>query len=276
MATIPFDEIVPGATVRFTLIDLIMFLSVRDIIMHISGKSRKRASETWSNLQPKLKIKTQKDANRKWERLSEDQKKELEEDIQYFKFPGQGQTMTPVITIEGAMKLIMMLPGKQAKAMRVQAADILTRYVMGNDSLITEIQHNKKIGPMAACHKLAKKAALKLDQYTEMPLVSYIYATKSEAFPGLIKIGRSSNVDARISSLNTGCAPYPHAIIAVAPTYDAPRDELSAHTFFSAQRREGEFFETTEGEVRDFFANHIMTLYQKELCDYIAKVQGTV
>lgn len=276
MATIPFDEIVPGATVRFTLIDLIMFLSVRDIIMHISGKSRKRANETWSNLQPKQKINTQKDANQTWGRLSEDQKKELEGDIQFFKFPGRGQTMTPVITIEGAMKLMMMLPGKQAKAMRVQAADILTRYVKGNDSLITEIQHNKKIGPMAACHKLAEKITLKVAQYTVMPSVSYIYATKSEAFPGLIKIGRSSNVDARISSLNTGCAPYPHVVIAVAPTYDAPRDEALAHNFFSTSRREGEFFEIPAGEVRDFFANHIMTQYQTELVYHIAKVQGNV
>ena len=44
---IPFDEIIPGATVRFTLIDGVQYLSVRDIIMVMCDKNEKRSSETW-------------------------------------------------------------------------------------------------------------------------------------------------------------------------------------------------------------------------------------
>ena len=34
MATIPFDEIAPGATIRFAVIDGVQYLSIRDFIMH--------------------------------------------------------------------------------------------------------------------------------------------------------------------------------------------------------------------------------------------------
>jgi hypothetical protein len=255
MAAIPFDKIVPGASVRFTMIDLVIFLSVRDVIMHLCGKNRKRANEVW-------------------ERLSVKQKSELVGDISIFQFPGQGQSKMPVITIEGAMKLMMMLPGERAKHMRVHAADILSRYVQGKDSLIAEIHQNKQIGPVAACTNLAERAVVKASQYKEMPRVSYVYGTKSDAFPGLIKIGRTLDVDARLASLNTGCAPAPHYVVAVAPTFDASRDEAWAHAFFSSNRKHGEFFEVTVEEVKTFFANHIMTKYQLELVESIASIQG--
>ena len=85
---------------------------------------------------------------------------------------------------------------------------------------------------------------------------------------------KSSDVAARLSSLNTGCAPAPHFIVAMAPTYDSTRDEALAHSFFSTARREGEFFQVTAEEVKAFFANHIMTQYQLELAEHIAKTQG--
>ncbi len=117
-------------------------------------------------------------------------------------------------------------------------------------------------------------ATVKASQFKEMPQVSYVYGTKSEAFPNLIKIGRTSNVSARLTSLNTGCAPAPHCIVAVSPTLDAPRDEAWAHVFFSSSRREGEFFEVTVEEVKAFFMNSIMVKYQLELAESIASIQG--
>lgn len=251
MPAIPFDVISPGASVRFTLIDLVMFLSVRDVIMHIGGK-------------------TTQAANRFWERLSDKNKEELVGDISIFQFTGRGQTKQPVITVEGVMKLMMMIPGERAKFMRVRAADILTRYVMGEDSLITEIRQNKQIGPAAACSKLLEKASL----YKEMPQVSYLYATKSEAFPDLIKIGRASDVEANVGNLNTSCAPAPHFTVAVAPTFDALRDKAWAHEYFSNARKEGEFFKVSVQEVKTFFSNHVMTKYQLELAESISSAQG--
>jgi hypothetical protein len=172
------------------------------------------------------------------------------------------------------MKLMAVLPGERAKAMRVQVADILSRYISGDDSLIEEIKHNKQIGSVAACSNLVQKAVAKASQYAEMPQVSYVYGTKSAAFPDLVKIGRSADLVSRLSSLNTACAPAPHYIVAVAPTFNGKRDETLAHSFFSTARKQGEFFQVTVEEVKAFFANHIMTQYQLELAEQISKTQG--
>lgn len=251
MPVIPFDEIARGATVRYTMIAMVLFLSVRDVIMHLCGHNRITANTTWA-------------------RLSEQLKKELDNDLEEFQFPGQGHRAQPVITIKGAMKLMMMLPGKRAKAMRVQAADILERYVLGHESLVDEIRQNRHIGPAAACAQLLQKACL----YKELPQAAYLYATKSEAFPGLIKIGRSSDMTASLTGLNTGCAPIPHFTVAVVPTFDAMRDKLWAHEFFEKGRREGEFFEIADEEVKVFFNGQIMAKYQLDLAERIANAQG--
>lgn len=123
MATIPFDEIVPGATVRFTTIDGVQFLSVRDCIMHISNKTPKRATE-------------------KWDRLSQELKDELAEFCSQHKFPGPGQSEQPVINFKGAIKLAMFLSGDNAAAIRSSMVNILSRYYSGDGSLINEIEDN--------------------------------------------------------------------------------------------------------------------------------------
>jgi hypothetical protein len=251
MLSISFHQIASGAVVRCTWIEKVLFLSVRDVIMHICGSSGKRANETW-------------------ERLTDRQKQELADDISQFKFPGQGQRDMPIITVDGAMKLIMMLPGKRAKAMRVQAADILSRYVLGHESLEAEIRQNRQTGPVAACTKLLEKACL----YKELPQATYLYATRSDAFPGLLKIGRASDIDASLSTLNTGCAPAPHYTVAVVPTFHAVRDKAWAHEFFQSSRREGDFFEASVEEVKAFFNGQVMAKYQLELAENIASAQG--
>lgn len=83
--------------------------------------------------------------------------------------------------------------------------------------------------------------------------IKYVYAVKSAAFPGLIKIGRTQNMRERLSQLNTSCAPAPFVVVAVSPTLDNVLDEKMAHDFFLSQRREGEFFSVPESEVIDFF-----------------------
>ena len=97
-----------------------------------------------------------------------------------------------------------------------------------------------------------------------MQATKYVYAVKSPAFPGLIKIGRTQNVRERLSQLNTSCAPCPFVVVVVSPTLDFVRDEKLAHEFFSSQRREGEFFSVSETEVKDFFKT-IQEKYDAEL-----------
>ncbi len=95
MATIPFDEIVAGATVRFTTIDGVQYLSVRDVIQHLCGGTVRRASE-------------------KWERLSDDAKTELGAFCAEFQFPGRGHRQEIVITFKGALKLTMLVSGENS------------------------------------------------------------------------------------------------------------------------------------------------------------------
>ena len=38
METIPLDDLLPGAVIRFTVIDGTQYLSVRDLIKHMCGK----------------------------------------------------------------------------------------------------------------------------------------------------------------------------------------------------------------------------------------------
>ena len=123
MATIPLDEIIPGATIRFAVIDGVQYLSIRDLIMHMCGKNPKRASEVWEN-------------------ISQEQKQEVSEKIGNFKFPGQGQSTQPVITFPGAIQLSMFLPGENAKKNRSVMSKILVRYFAGDPSLIQEIEAN--------------------------------------------------------------------------------------------------------------------------------------
>lgn len=121
---IPFHELVPGSEgVRYTDINGVPYLSVRDIIMVICHKTCKRASETWIN-------------------LPESFKSELSEFIGNFQFEGRGQSEQPVITLQGALKLISWLPGNMAKEFRSKACDILTRYLAGDPSLHAEIEAN--------------------------------------------------------------------------------------------------------------------------------------
>ena len=54
--------------------------------------------------------KDRKGANKIWERLDESKKTELATFCRQFQFPGRGQSEQPVITLEGALKLIMWLP----------------------------------------------------------------------------------------------------------------------------------------------------------------------
>ena len=50
--------------------------------------------------------------------------------------------MQPVITLEGALKLIMLLPGDMAKDYRSRAWGILTRFLGGDSTLVEEIEAN--------------------------------------------------------------------------------------------------------------------------------------
>ena len=131
---IPFDDIVPGASVRVAVINSIQYLSVRDVIMHVCDKNENYATEVWRN-------------------LPGHEKNEIEDNVVKFQFPGRGQSLQPVITFPGAIKLSMFLPGEKAKSNRCKIVSILVRYFAGDPSLLGEIQANA-----ASNHSVAQMA----------------------------------------------------------------------------------------------------------------------
>ena len=201
--------------------------------------------------------------------------------VEYIQFPGSGQRLTPAMTADGLLSLLTKhLKGRISHALKEEMLDILHRYLDGDMSLCEEVEQNKEMGKHNSLLKFSKKVMERahvsaLNELKEMPKLAYVYGTKTEAEPNLIKIGRSGNMFARLSSMNTSIKTKPHQIVAVVPTFDSDRDEEWAHEFFSSKRMAGEFFDVTIEELRSFFMDHIMPRYEAELATYIAMVQGT-
>ena len=81
---IPFTELTGGTeSVRFTVINGGTYMSIRDIIMVVCKKDNQLAWETW-------------------DRLDAEKKEELSAFCGEVQFPGQGERVQPVITLEGA------------------------------------------------------------------------------------------------------------------------------------------------------------------------------
>ena len=129
-ATIPFDEIVAGATARLAVIENVQYLSSRDVLMHISGQNNKGASKIW-------------------ERLSDVRKQELSTECRTWKFPGPGQVEQPVVSFKGVLKLVMWVGGENAKNYRSAMVKILQKYYAGDSSLLEEVETNaQSAGPI--------------------------------------------------------------------------------------------------------------------------------
>jgi hypothetical protein len=242
---IALDEISPGAKIRVTVINDVHYLSVRDVIMHVCDKDNKAASKIWERLSLKTQIQS----------------------ILLYKFPGQGQSEQPVIPFSVSIKLAMMLPGKHAMSCRVKFAEIISRYLDGDVSMCDEIKHNRLIGQKRSYSEFADDITKRMDseRNKHMPETQYIYASKTTALPGMLKIGKTENIKARLLGLNVSIKPKPHVLVAIVPTLNTKRDERLAHEHFASKRIAGEFFEVDESEVKQYFKDVILERYQKEL-----------
>lgn len=64
-----------------------------------------------------------------------------------FQFPGQGQRLTPVATLENCLYILGLLPGHCGKSYREKAANLVRRYLEGDAELGAEMiirDHNQK------------------------------------------------------------------------------------------------------------------------------------
>ena len=57
-----------------------------------------------------------------------------------FKFPGRGQRDTPVTDAKGLVLIMNLLPGERAAKFRAKEADVIVRYLGGDQSLVAEIK----------------------------------------------------------------------------------------------------------------------------------------
>ena len=95
MTILSLNELVPGASASFTMIDGVQYLSICDIIMVMCDKNGEHAGQLLRN-------------------LKENNKNELQQFLANFKFPGHGQSEQLVITCPDAVRLCMFLPGETA------------------------------------------------------------------------------------------------------------------------------------------------------------------
>jgi len=118
--SISFEEIVTGrdSTVRVT--DDCLIYAV-DLVMAVTGQSRDHAGKTIRNISDEVFHS---------ENFSERQ------------LSTRGGAPTKLISFSHAIELVMVLPGKVAKEARVQFANVLRRYMAGDESLVSDIRAN--------------------------------------------------------------------------------------------------------------------------------------
>lgn len=97
-------------------------ISVYDILSAVTGQPFEHSHVIFSRLQ--------------------DAYPELRTKCSEFKFPGRGQRFTPVTNARGFVLIVNLLPGHRAAQFRMKAADIMVRYLGGDQTLISEIQRN--------------------------------------------------------------------------------------------------------------------------------------
>ena len=117
---ISFEEIIEGrdSSVRVTEDGLIFAV---DLAVAVTGKSRDEAGMAIRRIPEEVFP-----SNKMIERS----------------LPGKGNGRTRLLTFQDAIELIMVLPGKVAKETRAQFANIIRRYMAGDETLVDEIRSN--------------------------------------------------------------------------------------------------------------------------------------
>lgn len=118
--TFSFAEIVKGRDASVRVTDDGLLYAV-DLVMVVTGASRDDAGKALRRLS---------DETFPSDKLSDKT------------FPGKGNYKTKLIGFQDAIELIMVLPGRVAKETRTRFADIIRRYLAGDQSLISEVRAN--------------------------------------------------------------------------------------------------------------------------------------
>ena len=165
-----------------------VYLCIRDLIRVVCRKDTDHSNEVWR-------------------RLSKERKGELVDYMREHQFPGQRQSRQPVITLEGALKLIMRLPGEAAKSVHSRVAAILSRHFQDNTDRFT-----------GWLLDTADQVQAEIDARESVP--KYVYCAESANFPGLVKIGHAADLSTRMVQANVFNAPVPFHVAAHVSSMD--------------------------------------------------------
>ena len=220
----------PVESIHCTVIDGTCYMSVSDIIMVASAKSETQAGYAWHKLVPEIK-----------QRI-----------LQFGTISTCGERRQRVITLQGALELIKLLPGNIAWSFQKCANDLMMQFF-----------HN-------SAQSFVSWLLAAAEEVRDQPVIKYVYAAWSDCFPHLIKIGFTCNLHERMDKARTFSAPAPFKIVAHVPSLNVRRDERLTHAFFEDRRVEGEFFRVSKEEVADFFSKNILPVFEQEcvLCTY--------
>jgi hypothetical protein len=112
------------ASVRVAVVDGVKMVSVFDVIKLVIGPGSNQR-QYWST--------------------TVDRYPELKQGVKTHKFPGAGQRDTPIIDAKRVVMLLNMIPGKKAANFRMFSADVVVRYLGGDDTLVAEIEKNAEM-----------------------------------------------------------------------------------------------------------------------------------
>ena len=156
-------------------------------------------------------------------------------------FPGAGNYRVKLLSFDEAIDLAMNPKcAKLSTETRKQIAHSIQMYKAGFKSFF------KDIAPSIIKQK--EKAMLRF------PKQSFVYAVHSDSFPGVVKIGMTSNLKARLTSLNCSMPMNPYKLVTRFSTYKPSNDEAEAHMHFSQYKAAKEHFAVPIDVVKSYFS----------------------
>ena len=266
---IPFTEFT-DVKVRMAMVNNTQYLAIRDLVRVLSRRNPS-------------------DANRIWRDMSVDFKQELKAHSLEIQFMGSHQHYQPVVDFHGAFKLISSIDGANARHRRKRIMEILIAHYAGDKRELAKSMHAQEEpaspqpaqeppAPPAPPASPASPASPAQPQQIQEPPASpappqqiqeqpapqqspqqstepsYVYAFASDAFPGIIKIGRATDIQSRLSTINTSMADNDFKLVTYFPTYNPSRDESDAHKHFAEFRTKREFFKIEKPQLLAYFA----------------------
>ena len=153
---------------------------------------------------------------------------EVHEKIVDFKFPGKGQRKTPIIDIQGAVELVLLLPGRYAAQVRRQAAELLCRWLGGDLSIIDEV---------CAIRGLQEQLAARAP---EDPRRMFAEAIEASSSPSSSQLARAlSNMNERLANQELTLAKQGQLLARIRESVESDRQRVNLNV--RAPKRAGAF-----------------------------------